>query len=397
MCEQGALSFYLHVRFLVTDEPFDFSDNKNWHHIRVAVGIGNPNSGSSEKYVEKGRIKNMGSSTFRKAMDAAFEACGYHASHTNHFGRSCAPVLLEFAEVMGELIKILGNWGLEVYEKHYGMKMPWEAMRAAAGFVKEIGRYYLARGRIVPPRDLINLVFPNIIRAKLAFEALPEEVKKPKETVRNFLEVMDHLAVVFLQDACVMLLDESRASHQFFQLPIFQMELFQAYKHSFDLQYATLVDPANDPTYDPLKKAVPRVGHHLHDLNIETHRQGQRLHQVVQEVGELRQEFRTSNEQAQRRLDDTYNLVKNHHLHINHVLDAAATANTHSPFRMSFNDLSSPTQEVIIHQLLIILPLLWLLLLQQYESALLLRCLKEMGMNQVITRISKPPTIHLMT
>lgn len=72
-------------------------------------------------------------------MEGAFEACGYHASHTVHFGRSCLPVLLEFAEVMSELITILGNWGLEVYEKHYGMKKPWEALRAAAGFRKETG------------------------------------------------------------------------------------------------------------------------------------------------------------------------------------------------------------------------------------------------------------------
>ena len=130
-------------------------------------------------------------------MESAFEACGHHASHTNHFGHSCAPVLLEFAEVMGELIKILGNWGLEVCEKHHGMKMPWEAMRAAAGFLKEIGRHCLPRARISPPQELKDLVCPHIIRAKLAFEALPDEVKQGKETVRNFLEVMITLQLFF--------------------------------------------------------------------------------------------------------------------------------------------------------------------------------------------------------
>ena len=339
-CEQGALAFYLFMRFMITNESFDFSDNKKWHHTRTCVAIGNPNAGNQEKFMTIGRNKSMGSSTFRRAMEGAFEACGYHPSHTVHFGRSCAPVLLEFAEVMGELIKVLGNWGLEVYEKHYGMKMPWEAMRAAAGFVKEIGSYYLPRAHILPPQELKDLVFPVIIKAQLRFNELPTDVKKTKDTVRNFLEVMDHLSTVFLQDACVLLQDESRASHRFFQLPIFQSSLFREYKQKFDCEYATLINPDNDPTFDPLKKAVPRVGHHLHQLDIEQHRQGQRLYQMAQEIKDLH----SVTEKAAHRIDQTYSLIQQHHQHVNHVFDAASHANATSPYRVSLRRFEQGTQ-----------------------------------------------------
>ena len=120
----------------------------------------------------------------------------------SHFGRSCAPVLLEFAEVLKLAIEQLGSWNTTVYNQSYSLNLPWEALRAAAGFCKEKELYRILRAHLDVPEELKNKLFSNIYRAKQCFLLWPHEVQFQLPMARKFLQVMDHLAGVFVQDIC---------------------------------------------------------------------------------------------------------------------------------------------------------------------------------------------------
>ena len=331
-CEQGSLAIYLFVRYYCTDEDFDLSDNKAWYHIRTAVPVGNSGQGTREKYSEVTRMKNMGSSTYTRQMELAFEALGHKPSHTAHFGRSCAPVLLEFAEVLTSVIKELGNWSLDVFEKHYASKMAWEALRAAAGFRKERGHYYLPRAKIPVPQDLKDLVFPNVVRCRNLFHQLPDKVQYVLETARHFIEVMDHLATVFMQDCCVLLSIPERAGHNLFSHPFFSEPLFLEYQSSFNTAYEQLLLPENDPTFEPVKRCLPLIGNHLSGLHVQTARHHEILTQLSSQVGLL-----TNNQylvwESQQKVHECISSIGSGNMHLNHVMDAAMAAHNNSPYR----------------------------------------------------------------
>jgi hypothetical protein len=218
-CEQGALAAYLFARFRVHDEEFDLSHNSNWLKVRTIVAVNN-----NKKQFEAARFRPISSTSYYQKLATVFQHFGYHVSHVIHFGRSCAPVLLEFAEVMTALIEQLGNWQHTTYNKSYSLNLPWEALRAAAGFRKEKGYYKLPRNQLPVPVELRRFVFPNVERARKNFRQLSEQRQFCLPMSEKFLSVMDHLAGVFVQDICQMRY-EGRDSHQLYTDPFFQAKV----------------------------------------------------------------------------------------------------------------------------------------------------------------------------
>jgi hypothetical protein len=198
-CEQGALALYLFARFQVHDEEFDLSDNTKWLKVRTTVAVNN-----NKKQFASSRFRPMSPSTYYDKLAQVFQLFGYNVSHVIHFGRSCTPVLLEFAEVLTSLIEQLGNWQHTTYSKSYSLNLPWEAMRAAAGFDKDKGWYRLPHNQLPVPIELRRLVFPNVEKARQLFRQLPREQQYCLPMAEKFLNVMDHLAEVFVQDVCQM-------------------------------------------------------------------------------------------------------------------------------------------------------------------------------------------------
>ena len=118
-CEQGALAIYLFSQFCVHDEEFNLSKNSNWIKVQTTVSVKN-----SAKQFKKSRKTPMTSGSYYEKLAYIFDFFGYNVSHVIHFGRSCAPVLLEFAEVLTQTIEQLGNWNTTVYHQSYFLNLP---------------------------------------------------------------------------------------------------------------------------------------------------------------------------------------------------------------------------------------------------------------------------------
>jgi len=257
-CEQGALAIYLFCRFKIHNEEFDLSNN-SWRKVRTTVAVNN-----SKKQFEASRFKCMGEGTYYEKLSLVFQQFGHHVSHVVHFGRSCSPVLLEFAEVLVQLIEQLGGWNMNVYNKSYSLNLPWPALRAAAGFCKEKGQYRIPRGRLPVDEELKRKVFPDVEKARQLFRSLSKEDQFRLPIAEKFLSVMDCLAGVFVQDICAMRF-HGRNVHQLYNDSFFHDELFLDYERRFRGVCTFHIDPRNDPTLDPLKVSVPIIAQHLGD------------------------------------------------------------------------------------------------------------------------------------
>lgn len=262
MCGQGALALYLFARFQTTHEVFDFSTNETWFNVRTCVATGDHNSVFDS-------TKAMAGSTYSAAMKCCFKSCGIFCNNTEHFGRKYGLGKLEGEEVAEPPIKQLGNWGKEVYNKHYSGNLPLEAMRAAAGFGKSQGKYYLPRSYPQPPESLRKKVFPEMEEAARLFSLLPFEEQLERDTSRRFIGMMEYLSVVFIQDCCWHMIN-GRGENALFSHPFFQDPEFLTFKESFHEETHRLSLPQNDPTNNRLEIIVPAVGAALTTIQQQT-------------------------------------------------------------------------------------------------------------------------------
>ena len=301
------------------DEDFDLSSNDAWFNLRTSVSFN-----STANSDPTPRHKTQGSSTYYDEMKKAFKAIMENPSHVRHFGRCAGPAFLELEEVNPEYIKELGNWLHGVFELHYSSKIGWEALRVAAGFPKEKGLYYVPRSHIKPPDSLKPQVFPNVQRAKAAFFALPPEQQLQHTTACNFLSVMDHLAEVFLQDACCLMLE--RFDHNLFLHEFFLQEQFLQYRQRFNQEYTRLTHPSNDPTVDKVKKAAPLIGHHIGSLHVQQMYHNHLLHGMRNDLLGILSDHNQF-------VIERFDYIAHQLNHVNYVGDAIVHAHQNSPFR----------------------------------------------------------------
>ena len=238
LCEQGALAMCLFARFRVHDEEFDLSDNKKWMQVKTTVSLNN-----SKQQFEVSRTKKMCEGPFHSKLDTVFQSFGFNMSHVVHFGRSCSPVLLEFASVVITAIETLGNWCQNTCNKSHSLNLPWEALRAAAGFKKDINFYRNTRSCVKVPSRLKRKVFPNVERARVLHESLSEEQQLQAKMGAKFLRVMDHLAEVFVQDVCELRMT-GRDRHLLFTDPFFWIKISLSTSNFSDKNTLATVIPA---------------------------------------------------------------------------------------------------------------------------------------------------------
>jgi len=382
-CEQGSLAFFLYLRFLLLNENIDFCENGRWFNIRTAISTSNkdvadalqsranvdadmddtsaaallenvsdvgyvqdvedvqvdntddqaPFEADADNSVNPDDEKEMGKSTFYSIMRKAMKAIKCVCSHVRHFGRCAGPAILELMEVDRDLIRQLGNWLQGVYDRHYSCKIGWEALRVAAGFEREKGMYYVPRSRVKPPQELKDMVFPNVSKARDAFHMMPDDFQMKRTTAQEFIRVMDYLAEVFLQDACVFIDDPVRGQHNIFELPIFNEPLFQSFLLKFRRDMIGLTHPSNDPTIDRVKKAAPVIGNHLAGIRQELAHQTKYIHQWREESRTMLSEHHEATIWNQSILSQQNQEILRNLQHFGFVGEAAAMAHIHSPYR----------------------------------------------------------------
>lgn len=259
LCCHGALAYYLFARFNFSGEKFDLSSNPHWYEIKTIVATGDTSHAFDNT---KGIHKN----TYTDALAAAFKRLAISLKKKGHIGRSLGPGLLQLEEVCQLQIKELGRWMMDVFERHYSNGIPFPAMRVAAGFKKERGSFFMPRSMFEPSQELKDMVFPNIKDAQRAFSQLPQETQVRLKGARDFLRSMDYLASVFLQDSAFFMsspTDGEGRYHALFEAEIFKTPQYQEFYHRFVVGYVSAIRPENNPTIDPIKKAMPSLAHTL--------------------------------------------------------------------------------------------------------------------------------------
>jgi hypothetical protein len=165
-CGMGAYTFYLAVRFHMTEEFSSVEDNffctnKNWFDVKLLVDC------YANDY-----CKEMSNDSYTKFMKIILNEQQIPSNHVIHIGRVLGSADLELLEneKLGTLD--MGNWtSADIYKKAYSIKMPIKLLRRAAGFVLVDGMLHNMRTTVEPDTDdmdLLDLVFPFVMRCLAA-------------------------------------------------------------------------------------------------------------------------------------------------------------------------------------------------------------------------------------
>ena len=301
-CAIGAKALYLFARFRVEPLEIDFTNN-DWFDIKTAVPLGD--SGNTTRREPN---KAMGSGTYEKSLKKFQEETGVLSGKLLHIGRKCGVLIPQLDGVADSQTMQLGNWTQQdgrIFYEHYVAKIPKQAMRSCAGSGADVGRYYLPRGKFVPPEELQKMVWPCIERSAEKFFAT--EGYQQHTTALRFIESMQYLRRVLLQDAAyVFSNDPERAQHVIYQDPLFQTQEFQDYLEHFAKEYKNATLPQNDPSLKHVEFVVPTIGHamrrvagiseqvsgQLSDIGLALKDYADRAHaERISLLGQIRDEF----------------------------------------------------------------------------------------------------------
>jgi hypothetical protein len=236
LCPHGLLAFYLFWRWHVDREPFpDFTSSERWYPLKLFK-------------TGKDATVEMSYKVHRDAMADALKCVGINSKAKNHVGRGSGARMADLAGASEAQIRRLGRWNNEVTEKCYLTSLPREAMRTLAGFEPAKGSYFLARAHADPPLGLQEKVFPQIQGWQTSLNA-----GECEQTIAagGFLELLQYLRVVLLQDAVFMI--DWMPSHPMWQHPLFCSSEFQQYRQ----ESKRVVSEMDDPSEQQLQKAMP--------------------------------------------------------------------------------------------------------------------------------------------
>ena len=271
LCPIGALAFFLGFRFNRTKELEklsidDWLVNSAWFDIKLLT----------DPFGNGGRLdntKSINSSTYSDAMHKVLDKHNIPSNHWLHLGRTLGPKLLERSQISSDEIRQLGNWELKIQELCYSTKLPMRPIRSIAGFEANEGMHLNPRVRVRPPEALLKktpfwFAYPVLEEVLKRIQDL-DRCENKKFTVYQFLRCMRELAVIFLQDAAVMLAmygskeKENRGAHPLFRLPCFKCKEFD----DFQSEVMKAVTDTPDVVDYTVEMAIPSLKSTLLDFS----------------------------------------------------------------------------------------------------------------------------------
>ena len=142
------------------------------------------------------------------------------------------------------------------------------ALRVMAGFEKNDG-YYLPRSRVMPPDELLAMVWPFLEYVILWLER--DENSHP--TAIMTLQYWQELRVVLLQDVAAMFAqmddDDPLRNHLLFQMPVFCCDAFKSFVAKMKEKLAHDCHDDNDPNLKSVDRAMPGVNRQFQRLRDE--------------------------------------------------------------------------------------------------------------------------------
>ncbi|EIE88996.1 hypothetical protein RO3G_13707 [Rhizopus delemar RA 99-880] len=188
VCPHGAFAQYFFSLFHHQNLPFpNFSTRRDWYDTYL---FPNTTGDGSITYSEQAKIYKQ-----------VLRYCGVHSSKLTHINRKSAINMVANEGVSGDQQRQVGRWGSDRMVGCYLSGLPVDAIKVLAGFTTRKGDYFINRGSIEPSEELRKMVFPWIEywREKFYRKEVEDDIAGP-----NFLDLMDYLRTVFLQDSVVL-------------------------------------------------------------------------------------------------------------------------------------------------------------------------------------------------
>ena len=306
VCLLSALAFYFLFRWDLTDEEFpDFSEREAWYKTRLLT--------SSIYGRCRGRgsiIDPLGYSTQLDWINKALEYAGIDSRKKTHIGRGSAAKLAELLGVSEDQIRRQGWWDQDEMRGCYLNSLPREFMRVMAGHPAYMGCFEIPRASIVPPDELLSMIWPDLDMWKGRFG--PERGRIQDLAAMGFTDLLFSLRPVILQDSVI--LRKRFPCSPVWSHPVFQHPAYAEFTARMEGAVEVGIDAEERPTkLTLLTQAMPELAEGLHGLRGD--------------VKELRSEHQSSREQLKAqsvRID-----------HIHHLLTSGLT--------LQFVDPSPPT------------------------------------------------------
>ena len=260
LCAVGALGIYLLARFHFGSEAenINFQNNAEWFSIKLLIDTRGADN-----------TKSLSDNAYYKCMKDACNTLGITSKHFVHFGRGAGPVRAELEELDGFNIADLGNWNVDTRRDVYSAKLPMKAMRVMAGHPESKGSAFLQRAQEQPSIVLQQQFFTFI---EIALQSVNATCNP---TAIAFLNMLQRLRIVILQDAAVMVLHGRK--HCIFDLPIFTSAEFKQLVDQMRHHETTAVDP----TDASIEQILPSVCSRFSNLHSDMTSHFSRIHESV--------------------------------------------------------------------------------------------------------------------
>jgi hypothetical protein len=114
LCSIGALAFYLVMRFLITKETIDTTNNKSWLNRKLLI---KPTKGEELN-------QEMVYSHYGKVLEKIGRKLEIEIAKFKHFGRLYGHMDGELKDMDEKYVDHVGNWNGDSCKKQYSLKIP---------------------------------------------------------------------------------------------------------------------------------------------------------------------------------------------------------------------------------------------------------------------------------
>ncbi len=271
-CPFGALALYFFYRWHIGDEPWpDFSEPRLWYDI----------------YVLKGATpfkKTLYSNQYN-AIKIQHEKLGVQTTVGTQSGRKSAAAA-ENMGARGESVDKQGHWAVKSRNGAYANNViPWDCVRVLAGFGPKSNRYYIPRDLVDPPPELLSQIFPNLDNSRDIM--LQGKATKTEIAGTNFMDLLQYMRRIILQEAVILLNFETFKTHPIFTHSIFNNSMF----NEFAINLRSVMQ--NTPTPDTvlLQQTMPIVAESLQDIRKDAASVNRQLLQVSSHLLEIKKKI----------------------------------------------------------------------------------------------------------
>jgi hypothetical protein len=252
-CPFGSLSFYLFYRFHISQDVWpDFSDPKHWYNIYVLPSAARSN-------------RPMTYTQQYKTIKQAQSELGIQCSSKTQIGRKCGAAHAENSGANESSVDKNGHWATRSRSGAYTNNViPWECVRVLAGFPPESKQFFLERALLDPPEELANQIFPLVDQGRQEIkDALDSGRRRTEIAGHSFLDLLQYMRTVILQDAAILFQMEDFKEHPIFQHPIFISNEFR----TFALSLTEKIGHSDSPLSLLMHQALPLVTNHLEQIS----------------------------------------------------------------------------------------------------------------------------------